>query len=72
MTHPFAHPSGPSNVARDSSVKRTYFMSDFMYFLAQLRRNSLCLDEGGGLLCEAFMFRYSAQYPVSRGFRDAC
>ena len=56
MTHPFAHPSWSSNVARDSSVTSKYFTSDFMHFLAQLRRKSLCLDESGGLFCEALCF----------------
>ena len=56
MTHPIAHPSGPSNVAGDSSVKRTYFTSDLMYFLAQLRRKSLCLDKSEGLFCESLGF----------------
>ena len=56
MTHPFSHPFGPSSVARDSSVKRTYFISDFMYFLAQLRRKNLCHDGSGGLFCDVLGF----------------
>ena len=56
MTHPFAHPSGPSSVAHDSSVKTTYFITDFMHFLAQLKRKSLCLDESRGLFCDVLCF----------------
>ena len=37
IIHLFAHPSGPSNLTRDSSGKITLGKSIFTYFLAQFR-----------------------------------
>lgn len=44
-----AHPSGPSRVARASSVKRTCWKSNFIYFCAQESRFSLWITLNGGL-----------------------
>ncbi len=49
-THPLAQPSRPTSDALDSPVKRTSFMSDFMYFLDLSMRKHLCLGIREGLL----------------------
>ena len=43
-------PSGPSRVARDSSVNRTFSKLVFMHDLANSKCASLCLCFNGGLI----------------------
>ncbi len=49
-THRLAQPSRPTSDALDLSVKRTNFMSVFMYFLYRSMRKRLCLGVTEGLL----------------------
>ena len=46
--HPWAHPSGPPNVARVSSVSVTFLKSIFMYILAHFTRLVTFANEIGG------------------------
>ena len=49
-TQPLAQPSGPSNVALDSSVNSTKFISVFMYFFDHSIRKRRCLGVRGGFV----------------------
>ena len=49
-THPLAQPSGPSNIALDSSVNSRKFISVFMYFFDHSIRKRRCLGVRGGFV----------------------
>ena len=58
--HPLVHPSGPSTVTWDSSVKITLEKSIFIYFLAQFWHFEIFAFVMGG--CLGYFFFYKSQF----------
>ena len=52
-TQPFLQLSGPFKVSRDSSVNSTCFISNYMYFIANVTLIFLCLGDNRGFFLDS-------------------